>query len=962
MQVIADLDPWALEAELLGRIETAKAASPLAPVLVVVPTSRLADHVRRRLVERFGAIVGVDVLTHRALALRVLDAAGAAPPRVAHDALLVTLARRVVLEAPRGALRDFVLERPAALTTLHASLRDLRETGLAPDAISRALGPEHAEIAALHARYASSLDALAARGTFDSAGLARTAAAHAPALSARYSAIFHHGAYDLSGVQAFLVRAFDARGMLTLLLPGDADSVTGAFTRERLAIIAGGERPTLQGTRGHSRGRLGRRLTLLYDEGSRPEAVTDDAVRLAHAAGFRAELALAVKTALGAIARGVPPAEVAIIARTLRPYAGAIAEVLDETGVPWHTSFERPLRRVPRVRASLAALPEALGSSAARSWASHAAAIEEALRSVLRPETRKDDEEAWARIRGLLGAMATIETVMGDVAPVATDEALGWLESGVDASTIPPAGARGGGIRLMDAMQARGLTFREVVLVGMNASLFPRTGDEDPFLPDHARARLLAATGVAPPTTRDRDAEERLLLAMTIGACSDKLRVSWCRADESGRPAVPSLALREIGRIALGTADLPDLTGEGFARGLPAHPRSRLEAFARDPGLLTRAEEQLLVALAADTAAEATPALLARRTDLAAGAALVAATESFEPASADYDGRAGGNAARGRLAVTALETFGRCPLQYFFSRVLRVPAPTTAPSPFELDPASWGVRVHGVLRDVYRALHGEGAFRDLELGARTDRAAVLAREAWRSGAEADHDRTGRVPRLAEIEERVWLAALDSFIAADLARMQAEGLEPDVIEDEQSASLPPEGDDATVLVARLDRVLVGPGVRLIGDYKTGAMADHLKQGAMLSATELQVALYQILFGAPVELLGVGPRYSDETAGGPDDARFLRFNGFRTSALREGFLETVRVLSAGTASGVFPIRPSRRCGTCDYRKACRTGHPPTEFREEHAADARDLHDVWAKSAKKPTLAAVRDGVAR
>jgi RecB family exonuclease len=955
VQVIADLDPWALEGELLDRIAAAKAASPLAPVLVIVPTSRLADHVRKRLVERFGAILGVDVLTHRALAMRVLDAAGVGAPNIAHDALLLTLARRIFRESPPGALRDFVLDRPGALVALHASLRDLRETGLSDGVIARALGPEYSEISSLHSRYAAGLKALSERGWVDDAGLAGQAAVHSAAFAARHCAILHHGAYDLNGAQASVVRALDDGGALTFLLPGDADSVTGEFTLARLAIVSGTERPALERVVGRAGGRFGRRLRMLYDESAHPEAVAGDTVRLAHAAGFRAELGLAVKNALGAVARGVPPGEVAIVTRTLSPYAGAIEDVVDGIDVRWDVSFESPLRRAPWIGAALAALPAAIGARGAQPWGVHAAEIEEALGAV--PSVGERDDEAWARLRGLLGTMAAIETGLDEREPVPAAEALAWLEAAVDATTIPPPGGRGSGIRVIDAMQARGLTFHEVVLVGMNASLFPRTGGEDPFLPDDARARLLDAGGVAPPTTKDRDAEERLLLAMTLGSCRDAIRVSWCRADESGRPAVPSLALREIGRIALGTADLPTLTTR--ARAIPAHPRPRLEALAADPGLLAPGEEALLVALAAEDGADATSALLARRDDLAAGAALIAATESFEPGRGDFDGRTGGGGTRGRISVTALESFGRCPLRFFFARVLRVPAPAVPPSPFEVDRAARGDRVHGVLSEVYRALRDRGSFEEASLDERIDQARVLLREAWRSGATADAGRTSRVPLLVEIEESMWMGALDSFLATDLARMHAGGWLPEEIEHERSATLSATGGELPLFTARLDRVLAGPDGRLIGDYKTGGFADRLKQGAMLNATQLQVALYQILFDAPVELLGVAPHHADDTAGALDDSRFRRFDGFKTATLCDGFVETVRVLAAGSAAGAFPIRPSRRCRTCEYRVACRKGHPPTEFREEHAADARDLRDVWAKSTKKPTLAAVRDG---
>ena len=52
MDVLAHADPFVLEAALLDRVAAAKASDPLARVLVLVPTRRLAEHVLRRAAAR----------------------------------------------------------------------------------------------------------------------------------------------------------------------------------------------------------------------------------------------------------------------------------------------------------------------------------------------------------------------------------------------------------------------------------------------------------------------------------------------------------------------------------------------------------------------------------------------------------------------------------------------------------------------------------------------------------------------------------------------------------------------------------------------------------------------------------------------------------------------------------------------------------------------------------------------
>jgi RecB family exonuclease len=918
LKLVAHASPRVLEAELLDRVAQAKSSDPLAPVLIVVPSRRLADHVARRLVERFGAVLGVSVLHHRALAERVLEAAGAVGRRVLEEDLLETLFATVVDRAPSGRLRDFVRHHPGAASALRESLTDLREAGIDPAEAESALSGPEAETARLYARWSAALDELARRGeAIDDAGLARAAAEGATAFAAQFSAVLHHGAYDLIGVRADLLRALDRGRELTFLLPADPEDVSGAFGLERARVIAGPDAPP----------------TRLERE------VAPALFSFLHAQGSGAELQTAAYEALGAVASGTPPHEAAIVVRSFGAYAAAMDALLDAGGPRWHTSYTRPLRRDPAAAAALRAI----------------AAGED--RGPRRFRDHADDFETIARaaapvgpLAQLLSSLREVETLLGDDRRVARGEALAWLDASADAATLPPEGADGGGVRLLDAMQARGLTFAHLGLLGMNTGIFPRVAREDPFLADGSRRLLREATGRPLPIASESDGEERLLLSMLLGAAAERVRVSWRRADDAARPLVPSLALREIARFAGIGTDSDAASRE--ARALPAHPRSRLEAWARSPGLLDRGEETLLAALASETGADAGPAVTARRPDLADGVALVAATETFGPTTSRYDGRVGVSVLRGRMAATALERLGRCPLQFFFRDVLRVKAPMTPPTPFEVDAASIGTRVHETLREVYTRLRDEGAF-DGGVDARVSRAREILREAWSAGAgEEDAARAARLPVLDRFESRTWLATLGAFLDADLRRMAKERLVPDKLEHEVEREMSG-GPPGLAVSARFDRLLAGPAGAVVSDYKTGGkLKDRISPGAMLSGRALQVPIYALISGLPVELLGVGPRHDPE-------ADLVRFEGFKSDEHRNGVLETLRVVVSLGGTGRFPLHPGDHCGFCDYRSACRHGHPPTEYREEHAADIRDARDCWSKTGKTPSLEAVRAG---
>src|SRR6185436_17615439 len=171
--------------------------------------------------------------------------------------------------------------------------------GIDPGTATATLRGAEAETATLYARWADALDELASHGlAIDDAGLARAAAAGAEAFGARFSAIFHHGAYDLIGVRVELVRALDRGCELTFLLPADPVGPSGVFGVSRARAIAG----------------VDAAISTL-DREDAPAPVT-----FLHAQGARAELQTAAYDALAAVASGTPPHEVAIVVRSFGAY------------------------------------------------------------------------------------------------------------------------------------------------------------------------------------------------------------------------------------------------------------------------------------------------------------------------------------------------------------------------------------------------------------------------------------------------------------------------------------------------------------------------------------------------------------------------------------------------------------------------------------------------------------------
>ncbi|HEX5041528.1 MAG TPA: PD-(D/E)XK nuclease family protein [Candidatus Polarisedimenticolaceae bacterium] len=1039
MDVLAHPDPFVLEAALLDRVAAIKAADPLARVLVLVPTRRLAEHVLRRAAARFRALLGLDVRHHRALVLELLEEAGEAPrlaPRAARQRLL----ERVLEGLPGNTWSTYAAGSPGATGAILEALDDLREAGIAPEALAHV--PVLAEV---YLAYAHALGQAAWRGVVDDAGLVEAALPHVPSHGGRFAAVLHHGAYELTGIHLDLVRALAAVCPVTFLspfLPG-APATRYAETFARRYLLAEGDPPHVPP--GSPGGALGPRLPGLWNEDAPAVDALPGAISLADVQGPEAELTYGLRRALAIVSEhgALPPSEVAVLARSLAPYRTVLeAEV---PPLPLTSSLGMPLRRDPYVHDLLLVLsivlddfPRARTAEALRSprlrwgvsaeaadawslqagilgglaawcedlpaWAGEPRRIEdasdeeraeeraraEARRSraqeiasaltVLAQHARPDRIASFAEhartiadvaarllrppaaeaaplgeALALLDGLQTLPLLLGEDRRVSFAEAARAFERAVEEEERRPLQDDGGGVRLLDVMQARGLTFERTVLLGWHADALPQGRAEDVVLPDALREALRERTGRPIPLRAAAQDEERLLAVALLGSARAGLEIVRQRADASGRTRSPSPYLREVARLALGRPDLHALLGTSVP--LHAGPVGWLRDLADRTGSLSEDEAMLRAALAASSA-EALLRTLPGDHVLTSGLRLLAATERFTPGedSGRYDGRTGKPYGGGRLSASALESLGRCPQQFFFGKVLRVRGLEDEPDLDGLAGNVLGLAVHALLERLYAGLRDRGL-----LAPGNDAAALAEVDAvlptlWEEvTAPVAARRARRLPGLwAGITAR-WLAALRAFVRDDLARLRAEEAGPLTLESMVEADVPLQGGRVLAVRGRLDRVVRGRhGVR-IGDYKTGAGNLHgrIEPKAMVTGDALQAPLYARIVGADaVELLGVGPVMARRD---PKDARVVLES---LGPLDAGFVETLGVLHDLLQAGVYPLHKGMHCSWCDFQRACRRTHPPTAAREALRPDSLDFRDVKRKTGQqKTTLAEVR-----
>ena len=181
--------------------------------------------------------------------------------------------------------------------------------------------------------------------------------------------------------------------------------------------------------------------------------------------------------------------------------------------------------------------------------AEHAAYLEETLKDVL---GRSQDEEATKDIYQAIRSM--VRSNPPDF-PLDYDEFVLLLRYALADVGKTPLGGAGGGVRIVDAMEARGLVFDYLFVVGMNGGVFPRVVSEDPLLSDDLR---LAISDVLPdmPVKKIGFEEERYLFAQLISS-SPRVTLSHRFIDEDGKQKTVSPFVE---RIRLEHADRPLVT------------------------------------------------------------------------------------------------------------------------------------------------------------------------------------------------------------------------------------------------------------------------------------------------------------------------------------------------------------------------------------------------------------------
>jgi len=542
-------------------------------------------------------------------------------------------------------------------------------------------------------------------------------------------------------------------------------------------------------------------------------------------------------------------------------------------------------------------------------------------------------------IRSSLARLRELDPLGGDLS---WEEWVELFRLVLDETSISIEEDRHQGVQVLDAMTARGRTVRTLFVLGMNEKLFPRYVREDPFLRDRQRVVLESTLGYKIDEKLAGHEEELLLFELLSRSATNRLYLSYQRADETGRVMAPS------GFIAMAMRD-PRFVGKPEET-VPRRLTLRISEQPSIQGLLP-AEELALGCLLQGH--DALPVLDAMGRDgplFEQGLVTLKTIERESPELGSFDGMVGAPspaATERSFSPTALERYATCPFQYFAEKVLRL-EPVRRLQHDHLPPLTLGTLVHESLRVSYERLVLL-QWPDGSLTEATVQSTVHAAVTDTFASHAAGQGTGHALLWTLAREQV-TELVSAAVSSDQAEYLATGFRPVAFEAAAQGIVPLESEESSVSLkihGTLDRVdyrAEPPALRIVDyKFKQGNEITAVDRNLALSAVRgfrLQPPLYARMtlpsLPAPtdVQLLFLAPQWKQPVSRSTFDA------GLWTGHTGDMIRQTLSTLIQGIARREFFILPDGYCDYCEFSGACRRHDGMAWWRSYRSPQARVL----------------------
>lgn len=532
------------------------------------------------------------------------------------------------------------------------------------------------------------------------------------------------------------------------------------------------------------------------------------------------------------------------------------------------------------------------------------------------------------------------------------------LQQAFERGTILIGAAKHEGVQVLDAMSARGLPFRALCLIGLNEKLFPRIIREDAFLRDRSRRVLDATLGYKIDEKLAGYDEERLLFALLCQAATSRLSLFYQRADAEGRFLASSTFLEEARRLYRLSPEAEE-----------AVPRRLTERVSRHPSVtsLLPLNEVILYRILRQQDPTGLLRAMERPADLfQQGYASLRMVDSFSHQIGEHDGMTGplveywNQVLDAGFSPSALESYARCPFQYFGRHVLRLqsvrPSREEEPTPMLI-----GTLCHAALRSCYERLTAAGWPETLDAG---DALLSVVHKAVHE-VYAEHAAT-RAPGhhlLWELSRDLVVELIREAVLSDREDCLRTGFRPLAFElDVEGRLTPCETPDLPLIkvrgrLDRVDRRQGSPSLRIV-DYKYKQGANQKKEDRDLATSALRGFRLQPPLYAQMAIPDRGAaNVTDARSSRPDLVEFVFLaprwspridrSSFDTSLWVSSagpmLRRTMQTLLHGIREGQFVIQPGPYCDHCEIAVACRLHHGPTWERAYQSHQAKTIRTM-------------------
>jgi ATP-dependent helicase/nuclease subunit B len=548
-------------------------------------------------------------------------------------------------------------------------------------------------------------------------------------------------------------------------------------------------------------------------------------------------------------------------------------------------------------------------------------------------------------IRSALARLLELDPLGGDLS---WEEWVELFRRVLEETSIPIEEDRHQGVQVLDAMTARGRTVRALFVLGMNEKVFPRFVREDPFLRDRQRVVLESTLGYKIDEKLAGHEEELLLFELLSRSATNRLYLSYQRADETGRVMAPS------GFIAMAMRD-PRFVGKP-ERTVPRRLTQRISLQPSIQDLLPAEDWALGCLLQGHDALLILDAIGRNQPLFERGLATLKTIERESPELGSFDGMVGisvpasSRPAERSFSPTALERYATCPFQYFAGKVLRL-KPVRQLQDNHLPSLMLGTLVHESLRVSYEQLLLL-RWPDEQLAEATLHATVQEAVTETFAAHAASQGTGHALLWTLAREQV-AALVAAAVSSDQKEYLATGFRPVAFEAAAQGIVPlgPNSPSGSLKIhGTLDRVdyrAEPPALRIVDyKFKQGSEISAVDRNLALSAVRgfrLQPPLYarmalpSLPAATDVQLLFLAPQWTPQISRSTFDA------GLWTSHTGDMIRQTLATLIQGIVNREFFILPDGYCDYCEYSGACRRHDGMAWWRSHRSPQARVLRKL-------------------